>query len=95
MRVTKSFRVYVTHIAIAFLHLATREIIIVSHWARLPNKEIENKQRHIGVKNCLYGELDSTHIYGEHIIEINERNNGLYGELTGIQDNIQLSTKIT
>jgi hypothetical protein len=57
----------------------------VSHRARLPNKENENKQRNIGVENCLYGKLDSTHVYSEHMIEKkNERNNGLYGELTGI-----------
>jgi hypothetical protein len=41
----------------------------VSHRARLPNKENENKQRHIGVKKCLYGKLDSTHVYSEHMIE--------------------------
>ncbi len=41
----------------------------MSHRARLPNKENENKQRHIGVKKCLYGKLDSTHVYSEHMIE--------------------------
>ncbi len=67
----------------------------MSHWARLPNKEIENKaETHRGWKLPLW-RTRSTHIYGEHIIEINERNNGLYGELTGIHDNKQLSTKFT